>query len=130
MRIIKTHLRGAAVLTTLIIKQSFYATHSLVSKSIHKISFRAKRFLHFGVRLIPITVYMKYPVMKLNMELQKCKFISGDKILRKHNPKMKSSDRKNLLMRDAHFYFISAAVKIYVNRNFFMVEQNFISGLK
>ena len=104
MRIIKTHLRGAAVLTTLIIKQSFYATHSLVSKSIHKISFRAKRFLHFGVRLIPITVYMKYPVMKLNMELQKCKFISGDKILRKHNPKMKSSDRKHLLM---HIDFIS-----------------------
>ena len=73
---------------------------------------------------------MKYPVMKLNMELQKCKFISGDKILRKHNPKMKSSDRKHLLMRDAHFHFISAAAKIYVNRNFFMVEQNFISGLK
>ena len=28
------------------------------------------------------------------------------------------------------FHFTSPAVKIYVNRNFFMVEQNFLSGLK
>ena len=42
---------------------------------------------------------MKYHVMKLNTELQKWNFILGDKMLGKHNPKIRSSERKHLLMR-------------------------------
>ena len=53
-----------------------------------------------------ITFYMKYPVMKvivgailLRSFWQKWNFISDDKMLWKHHPKMKSNEKKHLQMR-------------------------------
>ena len=53
MRIIKTHLRGAAVLTTLVIKQSFYATHSLVLSLYIKFHFGRKDVSSFRCQVNP-----------------------------------------------------------------------------
>ena len=63
-------------------------------------------------------------------------------MLREHDPEMNSSKRNHLLMRMLHrnkdsrskdknknkFYLISHAMKTNLNRIFFMVKRNFISG--
>ena len=51
-----------------------------------------------------ITVYIKYPEMKHGHfdRRQKSNFISGDKILCRHYPEMKSFENKHLRMRVFH----------------------------
>ena len=97
MRIIKTHLRGAAALTTLVIKQSFYAIiHWFLSLYI-KYHFGRKEVYSFRCQVNPYNCSRE--ISRYETQYGVTEIISGDKMLCKHNPKMKSYERKHLLMR-------------------------------
>ena len=113
---------------------------------LHKISFWAKwKIFNLVSCQSLITVYMKYPKMKLIAAVwQKWNFIWGDKchvsttvtqneIIRKETSMPSQIFQKNKHSRSKdkskrEIYFTSPALKTNVNRTSFKVKRNFISG--